>query len=90
MSRAHLDSFSGGLGDLKSSDHSDDYAVLRTLRQHPRFSVFDATRTAAIAKTMDRLKDRGLIAYEEPGPGYPWSVAIVTEAGHNFLYAHRR
>jgi hypothetical protein len=74
----HLDYFSGALADLPKKLHGSDEAVLAVLREQPRFSVWDATATPKIAKTLDRLKANGRIRYDQ-SEGYPWSRAIVED-----------
>ena len=74
-------SFSGAIGDMSAKDQGDETKVLRVLRDNPRFSVFDATERPNIANSLDSLRERGLIEYPKPQPGYPWCRVRLTEAG---------
>ena len=79
--RAIVCSFAGGIGRMKAFDQRDPLKVLQVLAADPKFSVFDATERKSIARSLTVLKQRGLIDYPEPQPGFPWSKARVTEAG---------
>lgn len=74
-----LCSFSGALATLPAKYRRDQTAILQVLRKHPRFSVFDATEHKALATTLDRMKDRGLISYPDPQPEYPWIRAHLSD-----------
>lgn len=67
----HVDTFSGALADLPAKARGDDEAVLACLRDHPRFSVFDAIEHASLAKTLDRLGNAGRLRYL-PDTTFPW------------------
>lgn len=84
-SRIFVCGFSGAIGDMKRKDQRDRLKVLAVLKASPRFSVWDASDNKGIANTMTDLKDDGLIDYPEPQPGFPWSLARVTEAGMKLL-----
>ena len=75
----HLCSFSGALGALPRKHHGDDLEVLRVLAASPRFTCWDVS-SGKLAHTLDRLKRRGWIEYDESAP-YPWARAVVTDAG---------
>lgn len=81
----HICSFSTSIDEMKRKDQKSMHAVLRVLKEHPRYSIFEATDNDTIARTMDRLQEAGLFERRQPQPAYPWCEATVTEAGLRFL-----
>ncbi len=81
----YLDSFSGAIDGMKRKDQGNAINVLKVLSRHPRFSVFDATANAVIAKTMTYLFCEKYIAGTQPRPGYPWMAVDITEKGQALL-----
>lgn len=76
MGRMIVCTLTTGLGELSVRDQKSGVAVLQYLRKHPRFSVFDATATKHIAKTMDELKRNGWITLRKEG--FPYAKAKFT------------
>ena len=67
----HIGVHSVGLDDLSRKQQRDPETVLAVLRLEKCFSVFDATATRTIAKTMDALIDSGRITTVTGQ--YPWT-----------------
>jgi hypothetical protein len=85
VSGAVVCSLSAGLDDMKRKDQRDPIKVLRVLSQIKRFSVFEATDNAVIARTMTKLFDWGLAA--SVGGAFPWTNVEVTPKGLTALEA---
>ena len=97
-SNIHLCSFSSGLDELTRKQQKNAASVLRVLAAEKRFSVFEASANADIAKTMDRLltnsystiapdgtkKDYGPLL-NIMGGAYPWTDVELTEGGQRLL-----
>jgi hypothetical protein len=95
--RMFVDRFSAGLDEMKRKDQRDPLKVLTVLARTGRFSCFEASENADIAKTMTALMRGPLIesyvpdSYRgKPEPGgavapdqstYPWTFVRLTEAG---------
>lgn len=82
MYSVHLCSFTS-LDDLPKRLYKDPVAVLKALAQVKRFSVFEATSSMVLAKTLDRLLREGL--YKDAGGTYPWIEIELTEEGHRLI-----
>lgn len=88
-----IDSFTEGLDELPRRQQSDPAAVLRHLARVKRFSIFEATATPSLAKTMDHLFGRSKPGEKWPGPpklrdvggAYPWTYVELTDEGKAFL-----
>lgn len=85
---AHVCTFTGALDDMRRADQRNHLKVLRVLAESPRFSVFEATANAGIARTMDRLRREGYIVIDNCEP-YPWSTAVLTAKGRRAAEAGR-
>lgn len=81
-----IDYFGGNLGDIKYKEAGDLRKVLDCLKSSPRFSIFDATANMRIAKTMSAAVKLGYIEIDN-SEGYPWSNALITDKGSEFLNA---
>ncbi len=68
----HICCFSAGLDDLTRKEQRDSEAVLAVLRRTKRFSAFEASDNASIAKMMTALIQSGRITTDNSG-GYPWT-----------------
>ena len=82
MYAVHVCSFST-LDDLPKKSYGDRQAVLRAICEVGRFSVFEATSTLKLAKTLDFLGQNKL--YKTTGGEYPWVEVKITRAGKKFL-----
>lgn len=71
MTNTFICSFTSGLHELKRRKQRDDDAALEVLRRTRRFSVFEATATYDISKTLDRLIESGRITTDNSCE-YPW------------------
>ena len=71
------------LDDLPKRSHKDRLAVLKALSTVRRFSIFEATSTMALAKTLAQLGFEGL--YKTIGGEYPWIEIEITEAGQRLI-----
>ena len=69
----HICCHSAGLDELTRKEQRNSEAVLAVLRQTKRFSAFEASDNAAIARTMTRLIESGRIATDN-SCGYPWTT----------------
>lgn len=83
MSRMFIDSFLGGLDEMKRKDQRDEVAVMRKLATMKRFSIFEVTANDTIANMMTDIVKRGLI--ETTGGQYPWTTFKITEAGQRLI-----
>ena len=79
---AHVCSFTS-LDDLKAKHEVDAVTVLAALSHVKAYSVFDATRTQRLARTMDRIGNAGWI--RTTGGAYPWIEFEITDAGRAVL-----
>jgi hypothetical protein len=100
-----IDRFSAGLDEMKRADQRDPLKVLAVLAQKGKFSCFEASENATIARTMTNLMHGPLIeSYtpddykSQPEPGgarapdrstYPWTFVRLTEAGRKALADER-
>lgn len=84
MTRVHIDQFSVGLDELKPKSQRNPVRVLRMLYASGRFSVFEATASPAIAKTMDWLYDNGYFKTDN-SCGYPWTKVVKTPKGESLI-----
>jgi hypothetical protein len=71
------------LDDVRRKDEGDARLVLAALSHVGEFSVFDATRTAKMARTMDFICASGWI--KRTPLGYPWVKCELTDAGQAAL-----
>jgi hypothetical protein len=77
--------FSGiGLEELPKKQQKDMYEVARRIAKEGRFSVFDATATRALARTMDRIGREGWFT-NHPLGGFPWVGVTLTDKGREAL-----
>ena len=78
-------SFTTALGELldKPARKQTARAVLAALKSDGRLSVFDATGSAKVARTLDRLEHRG--AYRTDKLGFPWLAVHLTDVGEAML-----
>lgn len=83
-----LDRFSSGLDELTRRQQASIATVLRVPARTKRYSVFEATDNQTIAKTMDAIIDRELIATDN-SCGYPWTKCELTDAGREWLSTHQ-
>lgn len=83
--RVHFCITGTGLDDLPVAKQRDKRVVAAHLAKHGRFSVFEATATPAIAKTMDALREIGWFDFDYEGSSYPWVGCALTEAGKREL-----
>ena len=83
MSVMIVDNFTSGLDDLTRKQQGDEGAVLQVLEQHKRFSVFEATATDRIARTMDYVFKAGLV--RGTGGAFPWTNVELTDKGRATL-----
>jgi len=94
----HIDRFSAGIDDLTRKQQGDHIAVLRVLQRTGRFSNFEATDNAVIARTMTRLFNKGLVLKDadgrktiigvlvkRTGGDFPWTTCELTDAGKQLL-----
>jgi len=86
--RIFIDRFSAGLDDLTAKEARCTVTVLKTLDRIKRFSVFEATANAPIARMMTRVFRDGLV--ENLGGGYPWTDVELTQAGRDLIAASER
>jgi hypothetical protein len=77
--------FSDRIEDMRRNDQRRPVAVLRVLDKCKRFSVFEATGNAVIARTMTNLFDRGYV--KSIGGAFPWTEVEITEAGRKLMQA---
>lgn len=82
----HICCFGSSLDTMNKKDRKSLVAVLRHLREEPRFSAFEVDQR--LARTLDALKKHKFIRYPEPQPDYPWAEAEVTVTGKKYLYKH--
>jgi DNA-binding HxlR family transcriptional regulator len=84
----YVDSFSGGIDDMRRADQREIAKVLRVLAdQKPkRFSVFEATDNQTIARTMTRIVHEGYITTDH-SCGYPWTEYELTAKGRAVIGA---
>lgn len=74
-----LCSFSAGLDDLPRNKRGNRKAILSILKESKRFSVFEATFSPKLAKTLDALFREGLLI--QNGGDYPWvEIELSPEA----------
>jgi hypothetical protein len=73
---------------MSRKEQANDAAVLKLLSASGRFSVFEATATPTIAKTMDRLFDQGMLL--NTGGQYPWTTVELTDKGRKVMDGNRR
>ena len=69
----YIDRFSAGLDELTRKEQRNSEAVLAVLRQAKRFSAFEASDNAAIARTMTMLIETGRVTTDN-SCGYPWVI----------------
>jgi hypothetical protein len=81
-----VDRFTSGLDDLSGKQQGNEGAVLQVLDQCKRFSVFEATATDRIARTMDYVFKAGLV--RDTGGSFPWTKVELTEEGRAKLDAY--
>jgi hypothetical protein len=81
----HICVFSGGLDELTKRQQGNARTVLAHLDRVGRFSVFEATANQVIAKMMDWLADKKLIAVDNESMGFPWLKVALTDAGRALL-----
>lgn len=101
MTAVHIDRFSAGLDELTRVQQADHVAVLSVLARTGRFSVFEASENAIIARTMDRLLHKGCTMVDRDGTkheygmlvkslggAYPWTNVELTDGGRRLLEDH--
>jgi hypothetical protein len=76
------------LDDVKRKDEGSAEIVLEALSRQREFSVFDATRTPKMAKTMDYIVAQGWINRVGDAP-YPWQEFVLTDKGRAVLAGTR-
>ncbi len=76
-------SFSAGLDDIPRNKRGNRKVILTVLNKAKRFSVFEATFSPAIAKTLDALFKEGYL--ESLGGDFPWTSVRLTKKGLDFL-----
>ena len=94
----YLDCFSAGLDDLTREHQADEVKVLRVLQKTKRFSCFEASENATIARMMTRLMNKTYTRIDRDGTrheyglllrttdgGYPWTNVALTEGGLRLL-----
>lgn len=74
-----------GLGAVKEQQPIE---VLRALVAVGRYSVWDATKSHRIAKTITRLYDWGYLQRDQ-SLGFPWSKVVLTPKGEAAMAAGR-
>ncbi|QDP57355.1 MAG: hypothetical protein Unbinned3696contig1008_33 [Prokaryotic dsDNA virus sp.] len=82
---AFIDSFTA-LPEMTRKQQRDHVFVLRALSGANRFSVFDATETEDIEKTMTAITEKGWIKTDN-SLGYPWVAFEITDAGKSAMGA---
>lgn len=75
--------FTSALGDVSFKERTQPRRILAVLARNPRFSVFDVNHDS-LAKTLDFLKDAGLMVYKRGGH-YPWCEVELTPKGRAYL-----
>lgn len=78
------------LDDMKARDRRSTAAVLRALARAKRFSVFEATEHADLARTLDRIVKQKLVTTDPQKHGFPWVAVTLTSAGRRSMAARRR
>lgn len=86
MAVMFVDNFSSGIDDLPAKKQGDPAEVLRVLEQCKRFSVFEATATQRIAKTMDYIFKAELV--RATGSAFPWTRVELTDKGRELIAAN--
>jgi len=84
MTRFHIDSFTGTLGELPMR-HRNTISALRALSKDPRVSTFERG-TWWLENLLRDLKAQGLIVEDHAEP-YPWCKFDLTDAGRAMLAA---
>lgn len=84
MPKTIICSFSVGLDELPVKQRTVP-GILAFLKQAGHFSVFEATSKPQIARILDNLFKRELIA--QTGGEFPWTNVALTEAGERALAA---
>lgn len=79
MRGIHICCFTSGLEDLSRKEQADLSVVLRFMRDHKRFSCFEASANPVIARTMTRICQEGFI--RDIGGEYPWTNYELTDKG---------
>jgi DNA-binding HxlR family transcriptional regulator len=77
--------FSSSLSDIPAKQRRNSMFVLQVLKHNPRFSCFEAAEHQLLAKTLDLLRERGLIERPQPQPQYPWIEVRVTSMGDEWM-----
>lgn len=84
MSITHISFHDIGLSDLPTAKQKDLRHVARLVAEAGCYSVFDATATKALAKTMDAIDRKEWFSYDTKTP-YPWVKVTLTDAGRKAL-----
>lgn len=77
-------SFDIGLAELPERKQRNPWHVARHLARAGRFSVFDATGSETVARTMDWLWDSGWFTWDN-SCGFPWTRCALTDVGRAAL-----
>ena len=80
-----IDTFSGGVGTMRGK--GDPMKVLSVLDRDPWVSCFDESESPALHKSLNALVRSGMVLLERKG--YPWTKAIITDAGRARIDAAR-
>ena len=88
MDTFHICVTSIDLDELPLRGQKSSWSVGRMLADHGRFSVFDATSTEALARTMGRIWLSGWFVFEPQG--YPWIKVTITDKGRKALRVRSR
>ncbi len=83
MIRAHLDSFSGSLGELPRGKRTVLHA-LQVLAKDPRVSTFERG-TGWLESLLHELQSGGLVVEDKAEP-YPWHRFNLSDAGRAMLW----
>lgn len=78
-----VDSFAVGLDNLPKKQQKSIYDVMVILSRHDRFSVFEASASKEIAKTLTEIIDKKLILIT--GGEYPWHEYLITDLGIYYI-----
>lgn len=80
----HICVTSIGLEELTRKQQRDRVRVARLIAEAGRFSVFEATSSKEIARTIDAIGEAGWFVFDE-SIGYPWVKVTLTDEGRKAL-----
>lgn len=90
MTITFIDTFASRISEMSGRDKGDPMKVLAVIEQNPVVSIFEATESVPIAKSMDYLVQKKFIQRTNPDMQYPWMRYELTKRGKSRMKQLRR